>query len=93
MDKIISEIKEERYSQDRKWGIQNHNPEWWMQILMEEVGEVSKALLEAKFGNWSLSEYRKEMVQVAAVAVVMLECFDRNSSQPITESDIEKGVI
>lgn len=79
MDKIISEIKAETRNQNRKWGEQNHSPEWWMQILMEEVGEASKALLEYKFGNRMLFNYREEMIQVAAVALSMLECFDRNS--------------
>jgi len=80
MDKIINEIKIERQCQDEKWGEQNHSPEWWMQILMEEVGEASQAILEAKFGMWTLDNYRAEIIQVAAVAIAMLECFDRNSS-------------
>jgi len=47
---------------------------------MEEVGEASEAILEAKFGMWTLDNYRAEIIQVAAVAIAMLECFDRNSS-------------
>ncbi len=49
-------------------------------ILGEEVGEANKAALEAKFGSKTLAEYREELVQVAAVAVAMIQCLDRNMS-------------
>ena len=80
MNKIFEEIEGERYNQDQKWGEQNHLPSIWTDILMEEVGEVSKAILEATFGDGSWNEYRKELIQVAAVAIAMLESFDRDSS-------------
>jgi len=76
---VLNEIKSERIRQDNKWGEQNHSPADWLMILGEEVGEVNKAALEAKFGNKTLREYRKELIQVAAVAVAMIECFDRNN--------------
>ncbi|EKO51299.1 hypothetical protein LEP1GSC131_2064 [Leptospira kirschneri str. 200802841] len=51
-------------------------------ILGEEVGEVQKAALESYFRyegkNHDYSEYRNELIQVAAVAISMIECFDRN---------------
>jgi len=75
---ILGDILLERVKQDRKWGIQNHNPEWWMQILMEEVGEAARALLEGHFGAESAHTYREEMIQVAAVAIAAIESFDRN---------------
>jgi len=68
----IGEVINERDRQDRKWGIQNHSPMMWLCILSEEVGEASKAVLEN-----DPEGYRKEMVQVAAVAVAALESFDR----------------
>ena len=75
-------IEIERFRQEDKWGEQNHSPEWWMQILMEEVGEVAKALLEAKFGHQgSLVKYRKEMIHVAAVAVAAIESYNRNEAK------------
>ncbi|EMJ94837.1 MazG-like family protein [Leptospira alstonii] len=79
---IIQEILGEREKQDQKWGEQNHKPMEWVAILGEEVGEVNKAALEAYFrykGKEDYSEYRKELVQVAAVALAMIECFDRNN--------------
>ncbi len=80
MEIIVDEIKAERRRQDEKWGEQNHNPEWWMVILMEEVGEASETILEAKFGDRSLDKYRQEMIQVAAVALAAIESFDRNNN-------------
>ncbi|WP_036072678.1 MazG-like family protein [Leptospira noguchii] len=80
-EKIIQEILEEREKQDEKWGEQNHKPIEWCAILVEEVGEVSKAALETYFkykGKDSYSEYRRELIQVSAVAMVMIECLDRN---------------
>lgn len=70
--KIMQEIQDERLSQDKEWKEQNHHPFRWMSILMEEVGEASKALPEG-----SLLKYRDEMIQVAAVAVAAIGCFER----------------
>ncbi len=75
---IVEEVLKERRRQDEKWGEQNHAPSIWTDILMEEVGEVSRAILEATFGQDSWEEYRKELIQVAAVAIAAVESFDRN---------------
>ncbi|KKL88784.1 hypothetical protein LCGC14_1921240 [marine sediment metagenome] len=71
---IFDEIAEERKRQDAEWDEQNHHPHKWTDILMEEVGEVSKALLEG-----SLLTCRDELIQVAAVCVAMIESLDRGS--------------
>jgi len=70
---VLSEVLEERAKQEFKWGEQNHWPSFWANILGEEVGEVSHAILEQDWTN-----YREELIQVAAVAVAMVESFDRN---------------
>ena len=80
MDKIFEQIREERERQDAKWGEQNHLPFVWCSILGEEVGEVNKAALEYYFANIPIDDYKKELVQVAAVAVAMLECIERNKN-------------
>ena len=72
---IYDEIKQERRNQNIKWGEQNHYPTYWMVILMEEVGEAAQCLC-GKSINYK--NYRKEMIQVAAVAIAALECFDKN---------------
>lgn len=71
-ENILREIKQERILQNEKWGEQNHHLFLWLAILGEEVGEANKSALENK-----LDEYREELIQVAAVAVAMLECLDR----------------
>jgi NTP pyrophosphatase (non-canonical NTP hydrolase) len=70
MDRIIEEIKQERQRQDGKWGVQNHAPVFWAVILGEEYGEVCKAIQDH-------TNYREELIQVAAVALAAIECLDR----------------
>jgi len=78
---VLREVAQERTRQDSKWGPQCHHPCEWLAILGEEFGEVCKASCEAHFagyaktGDWT--EYRKELIQLAAVAVAMVECLDR----------------
>ena len=68
-------IIEERERQDAKWGPQDHELAMWVTILMEEVGELAAAALCHRFGNDDHPEldWRKEAIQVAAVALSMTE--------------------
>ena len=79
MKNIFQQIKDERTRQDKKWGVQDHHPLEWCAILGEEVGEVQKAALEThfKYKGDNPENYREELIQVAAVAVAMVECYDR----------------
>lgn len=70
----LQEIMEERASQDAKWGVQDHNDLYWLCILMEEVGETAKEALEG-----TPQSCRKELVQVAAVALSWLEAMHRRT--------------
>lgn len=70
-------VMEERARQDAKWGQQDHDPFTYLTILMEEVGEASKCALHARFGGEEAAHLREEAVQVAAVALAMVECLDR----------------
>lgn len=72
MTDVYFDLAQERDNQDAKWGIQNHGLLLWNAILGEEVGEVSRAILEKDLAN-----YRTELVQVAAVAIAAVESFDR----------------
>ena len=69
---VLKDVLSERYKQDAKWGQQDHDEDRWMVILMEEVGEVARAIFDENPAN-----YREELVQVAAVAVAAIEAFDR----------------
>jgi NTP pyrophosphatase (non-canonical NTP hydrolase) len=73
---IYKEIKQERKSQNKKWGEQNHKPEKWLAILGEEYGEACKSAIE-----FDKSSYRKELIQVAAVAVAAIENLDRGEKK------------
>ncbi len=71
---VLQQVAEERARQDLKFGLQNHRYPKWLAILMEEVGETSRAFLDE--GGTSLN-LRDELIQVAAVAVAMVQRFDR----------------
>lgn len=71
---IAHELVMERRRQDKKWGVQNHLPERWLTILLEEVGEAAHGRLENDRAN-----YREELVQSAAVIVAMIESLDRGN--------------
>lgn len=82
---VLRDINGERRRQDEKWGVQNHRPFKWISILGEEFGEVCKAALEVHFKKKytddafvdDYSDYRKELIEVAAVAVAAIENLDR----------------
>lgn len=81
---ILEEVLIERERQDNLWGQQDHDPFKWTTILLEEVGEVAKAALEAsdsKYGSNTLDDYRAELIQVAAVAVSAIESLDRQGGR------------
>lgn len=78
MDTIM-EVQQEIARQIGKWGLQEHEPSLWNAILVEEVGEVSKAILETWFQGKDHtdngSQYCKELIQVAAVAIAAVRAF------------------
>lgn len=75
---IYADISAERDAQDAKWGNQNHDMPVWSAILTEETGEVAEAALRVHFDGETdnLAHLREELVQVAAVAVHILEKID-----------------
>lgn len=83
---VFREVVRERLRQDELWGEQNHAPAIWLMVLGEEVGEATRDALEAwvSGSEWAgathtrLLRYRTELIQVAAVAVAMVESLDRN---------------
>ena len=80
---VLTEVAEERLGQDAKWGEQNHEPEIWLSILTEEVGELATAMLRTRFHAYEhrkVEDMRREAIQVAAVAVAFIECLDRREA-------------
>lgn len=70
LEKFFILVTEERTRQDQKWGPLPRNLPWktWLAILLEEVGEVAKALLEHDD-----VELSKECIQCAAVIAAWME--------------------
>lgn len=67
---VMTEVEEERDRQDKKWGEnRRHSHIFWLAILMEEVGEVARAIID---GSPSL-KIRNELIQVAAVCFCWIE--------------------
>lgn len=74
MDNFEQLVRNERSDQNTKWGEQNHEPAWWLAILVEEVGELAKAILETEQGSIvPTKDIETELIQIAAVAKVIWE--------------------
>ena len=80
---IYKDIDDERDRQDARFGNQVHSWPIWAAVLSEESGEVSEACLQAHWHEeGGLEHLREELVQVAAVAVQMLEKLDSGDYIP-----------
>ena len=87
-DRIFDDILAERLRQDEMWGPQRHEWPIWSAILTEEVGEVAEACLRAHWGmDADLDHLREELIQVAAVAVHILERIDAGDGVPLVRSE------
>lgn len=84
---ILKDIINERFKQDKKWGVQRHSPAVWMTILTEEVGEAAAEAMELEWikegdGDEKFQKFarrwREELIQCAAVCVAAIEEIDEN---------------
>lgn len=79
---ILFDVLNERDWQNKKFGSNRHqHPFVWNTILSEEVGEAAKDSLDMFFGNdkeEALKRYREELIQVAAVAIAIVQDLDNN---------------
>lgn len=74
-ERVLADVSAERGRQDEKWGGFERSVypvSLWAAILGEEYGEVCEAMLEGDVEN-----LREECIQVAAVAVSIVEQIDR----------------
>jgi NTP pyrophosphatase (non-canonical NTP hydrolase) len=90
----MAAILAERERQTTRWGVQRHSWPEWLTILTEEVGEAATAANEAHWksgfdGEDRLTPLREELVQVAAVAVAMIEHIDELTRSPLQEGRSE----
>jgi hypothetical protein len=79
----MADVHMERVRQHEKWGVQNHPLGIWIAILGEEFGEACQQALRATFNDPRdgtsadpLQDLRTELVQVAAVAIQIIEHID-----------------
>ena len=87
-DLTLTAIKAESFSQDRKWGEQNHTPGIWLSILVEEVGELAQAILADRFDSGRDEKLHDshhdsmetEAIQIAAVAGQFVEFLARRKT-------------
>ena len=74
----LKDVLAEMQRQDAKWGAdRNLDPFIWGAILGEEVGEFHQAVLHDRFGGKAAGTSREEAVQIAAVALQIIEYYDR----------------
>ena len=90
-EKILEDIRNERKRQDAMWGVQDHDNITWSAILSEECGEFAQAALHEKFGGEAAEGLREELIQVAAVATQIVECFDRAKAKNIQPTDTNQN--
>ena len=75
----LMDVMLERARQDQKWGEQNHDDLYWLGIIMEELGEAAKAIIEGDHAR-----IHKELVQTTAVGLAWLECLERRAEKETT---------
>lgn len=82
--RILAEIDEERFEQDKKWGGPEADdrlqPRDWASRIEHHVQrglyKWNKAI-ETNPRDPALMDYRKELIRIAALAVAATEAFDR----------------
>lgn len=87
-DGIVIDIRQERHRQERLFPDQVANPDYYLAILMEEVGEAAKAIVQRRALD---QEVREELVQVAAVACRILELIDHRPGFGYSDIDDVKA--
>ena len=69
---FANEVRTELHQSFTKHGYQTHHPVDWLPVLIEEVGEVARAICEGDSDG-----YRAELIQVAAMCAALLYSFDQ----------------
>ena len=81
-DYSMARIHKEVQRQVELWGDQSrHDNLFWLGILMEEVGESAKAIIETSRDTDNLDHLIEEVVQVAAVATSWIDALMINKAR------------
>ena len=93
---VYDEIREEREEQDAQWGGAEHDDEHtridWIRFIAEHLGKALGGRVEViDEVHWftatisgsvgAMSEFRRQMIRVAALAVAAVESLDRRVSK------------
>lgn len=84
---ICAQIIEERRAQDRQWGGKNHddnhNRSEWCEFVADHLGRAKKAQSRfvSKGDQCDADEYRKQMIEIAALAMAAIESHDRKNAR------------
>lgn len=72
----LAAVKAEAMAQDVKWGEQNHEPEIWLAILVEEVGELAQAMLADRFAATEpgMHDSHHDSMEIEAIQVAAVTC-------------------
>lgn len=90
-DTALGLVVAERERQDEKWNEQRHEWTYWLAVLIEEVGEFAKAIVDY---DDPIDDIRTEAIHVAAVAVAIIEhaTEDINGPKPDLFADVGNQV-
>ncbi|MEE9532710.1 MAG: hypothetical protein V3W52_17160 [Syntrophobacteria bacterium] len=70
-EKVLAEVDDERDYQDEKWGVRDLPIDTWFTVLDKQLGQAATCALDR-----DVEGLRHQLVQVAAVAVAMIEAHD-----------------
>ena len=84
MSNILELIQGERDRIRAKRGVQDLEPERYLSVLVEEVGEAAQAINDWREEKGHIKNAMEEMVQVCAVAIDMCERLTR-----LEDGDVE----
>ena len=91
LDNLLFFIKKENEKQIKKWGVQTHDTIVWNTILNEEVGELTKEMLEIYIddsgeANRHYKSAFHEAIQVATLSLKIAEMLFAKLSFPKSPS-------
>jgi len=63
LSKFLIDLEKEWNNQDNKFPNQTHSLEKWIVIIMEEIGEISKEVLDIESNDFDFYKLHKELIQ------------------------------
>lgn len=80
--RVLGEVADERWRQDVRWGgpkhDDTHTPGQWLSAINAHIAEAGLHLIRPPgVGEYAAPDYRRIVVQIAALAVAAAQSFDR----------------